>query len=141
MMQPQADGRTYACQYCGTRVQVAIDASQLAAGMAFDAGNLEASMAQLARMLLQAVPQRARAQFQQQWLMMLEVDLDKDKFIAVREGQQLVTRHQKIVRGVALKNATLTPDQWLAGLTRALARIANDDAKAAWVLGQISPRR
>jgi hypothetical protein len=141
MMQPEADGRTYACPYCGTRVQVAIDATQLAAGMAFDARNLEASLAHLAQMLQQAVPERTRAQFHQQWLMMLEVDLDKDKFIAVREGQQLVTRHQKIVRGVALKNATLAPDAWIEGLMRALARIANDNAKAAWVLGQMGQRR
>lgn len=141
MMQPQADGRTYACPFCGTRVQVAIEAQQIAAGMTLDLGNLEASLAKVAQLLQQAVPARARAQFQGQWLMRLEVDLDKDKFSVVREGQQLVTRHMKAVRGVALKNAVLTPDRWMAALTRALARIANDNAQAAWVLGQIGGRR
>jgi len=140
-MQPQADGRTYACAFCGTRVQVAIDASQIAAGMGFDTRNVEASMAHMARCLQQAVPDKVRVQWQGQWLMYLEVDLGNDKFFAQREGQLLSTRHQKIVRGVALKNATLTPDRWHAALTKALARIANDNAQAAWVLGQIGGKR
>jgi hypothetical protein len=106
-----------------------------------DLRNLEASLAHVARLMQQAVPDRARVQWQGQWLMCLEVDLDKDKFTAVREGQQLVTRHTKTVRGVALKNATLPPDRWFAALTKALARIANDNAQAAWVLGQIGGRR
>lgn len=139
-MDPQSDGRTYLCVYCGTRIQVAIDASQLAAGMGFDARNVEASLARVAQALAWGMPDRARAQFQGAWLMQLEVELGNDKFIVVREGRQLVTRYQKIVRGVALKNATLAPDEWFENLTRAVAREANQNARAAAVLGQIGGR-
>ena len=36
MMMPEPDGRTYACTYCRTHVQVAIDGQQIAAGMRLD---------------------------------------------------------------------------------------------------------
>lgn len=137
MMEPQADGRTHVCPYCRTTLQAAIDASQLAAGIQLDLQNLEASLAKAAQTLCQAVPDQARAQWQDQWLMLLEVELGKDKFIAVREGRQLLLRHQKIVRGVALKTTTLAADQWWKTLMAALAASANENARAAQALQQL----
>jgi hypothetical protein len=137
VMKPGADGRTYTCAYCRSTVQVAIDAGQLAAGMAFDAANLEVSMTRLAQTLLQGLADHTRVQFTGQWVHRLEVDLGSDRFIAAREGRELVTRHQKMVRGVAIKNAPIPIDRWFEALTQAIAREANLDAKAAWVLGQM----
>ena len=141
MMLPQADGRTYACQFCGTRMQVAIDAQQIAAGMAFDHSNIEASMARLAWALAQGFPQQTQVQWEGQWLMHLDVSLDNDRFIVQREAQKLVARYQRVVRGIALKNAPLAYDRWFEQLTQALARTANSNARAAWVLGQIGGSR
>jgi hypothetical protein len=137
VMTPGADGRTYTCAYCRSTVQVAIDAGQLAAGMAFDATNVETSMAHLAQTLMQGLAEHTRVQYTGQWVHKLEVDLGSDRFVAAREGRDLVTRHQKMVRGVAIKNAPIPIDRWFETLTQAIAREANANAKAAWVLGQM----
>ena len=50
-MTPQADGRTYACTFCRTQVQVAVEGHQIAAGMRLDLANVDAFLAQLAHTL------------------------------------------------------------------------------------------
>lgn len=137
MMSPEADGRTYACAFCRTRVQVEIDASQIAAGMRLDLSNADALLAQLANTLSQGFSEHTRIHAQGTWVHGLEVDTSPDVFVLKREGQRLVAQHRRVVRGIALRTETLALDRWVHLLTEALARLANSNARAAWVLAQL----
>lgn len=141
MMTPAWDGRTYSCPYCRTQMQVAISGEQIAAGMALDLANVDAFLGKLAATLWQGYAEHTRIQAQGQWVQSIEVDLDPDVFMVHREGQHAVAQHKKVVRGVALRTKQLALDIWLEQLTEALARHANTNARAAWVLAQLGGRR
>jgi hypothetical protein len=137
MMAPQPDGRTYACGYCRTQVQVAIDGRQIAAGMALDLSSVEVFLAQLANTLSQGFAEHTRIEANGRDVIAVEIDLDPDHFTARRHGREVVAEHKKVVRGVALRTHALPLDRWVEQLTEALARHANTNARAAWVLGRL----
>lgn len=137
MMTPEADGRTYGCTYCRTKVQVAIDGQQIAAGMRLDLSNVDAFLHQLARTLQTGFAESARIHADQHMVHAIEVTLDPDVFLVAREAGRVVMRHKKLVRGIALRTETLAADRWVKLLTDALARHANTNARAAWVLAQM----
>jgi hypothetical protein len=139
-MTPQPDGRTYACQYCNARVQVAIEAEQIAAGMRLDLSNAETLLAQLAQMLTHGFAAQTRVNGQGGRVFAVEVTLEKDAFVVQREANGVVARHKKVVRGVALKNSEVPIDRWLELLTTALAKHANQSAQASHVLAQLTGR-
>jgi hypothetical protein len=142
MMTPQWDGRVYQCPFCKTQMQVAIGADQIAAGMAIDLANVDAFLGKLAAALQQGFAERARIRAEGAHVLAIEIDLDQDRFIVERKGQEAVARHKKMVRGIALRTKTLTLDVWFSQLTTALATHANANARAAWVLGQLGhPQR
>jgi hypothetical protein len=142
MMSPEADGRTYHCTYCRTRVQVAIDGSQIAAGMALDLSNVDAFLTSLAQTLHHGFSESARIQAAPNgFVHAIEINLDPDVFMVHREGPRVVMRYKKLVRGIALKTETLQPDRWVKLLTDALARHANQNARAAWVLAQLGGKK
>lgn len=141
LMVPQADGRTYYCNYCRTQVQVAIDGQQIAAGMRLDLGNIDAFLAQLARTLHTGYPESARILGSATMIQSIEVTLDPDVFMVHRESGRVVFRYKKLVRGIALRTETFAPDQWVERLTDALARHANNNARAAWVLAQMGGKK
>ncbi len=140
-MQPEADGRTFACRYCGSRIQVAIDADQIARGMAVDLSNLEEFVQKLASALGQGFAEHSQIRAQGQVVHAIELRLEPDHFALEREGSAFVARHKKIVRGIALRTATLPLDLWFQKLTEALARHANQSSRAAWVLSQLTGQR
>ena len=137
MMNPQPDGRTYACAYCGTRVQVAVEGAQIAAGMRLDLANMEAFLSQLANTLYAGYSERTKIQAEGSVVHVIEVDLDADVFVARREGHRVVVQHKRVVRGIALRTQTLELEAWVEMLTAALANEANTSARAAWVLAQL----
>jgi hypothetical protein len=137
MMTPEADGRTYACGFCHTRVQVAVDGAQIAAGMRLDLSNAEALLAHLANVLTQGWGEHTRVQAQGNYVHALEIDTEPDLFVLKREGHRLVAQRKKVVRGIALRTETLALDAWVPALCDALARLANANARAAWVLAQL----
>lgn len=137
MMVPQWDGRVYSCTYCRTQLQVAIGADQIAAGMQMDFSNVDAFLGRLAWTLKQGFFEHARIQESGGWVTSIEVWLEPDQFIVRREGRQAVAEHKKVVRGVALRTRKLPLDEWHGLLCEALARVANENARAAWVLKQI----
>jgi hypothetical protein len=141
MMVPQWDGRVHACPFCRTQVQVAISGDQLAAGMALDLANVDAFLGRLAQTLWQGFSEHTRIDAQGPMVMGIEVHLEPDVFMVRREGQHAVAQHRKVVRGIALKTATLPLDRWVELLMDALAQHANQNARAAWVLGQLGGRR
>jgi hypothetical protein len=141
MMTPAWDGRVYSCPFCRTQMQVAISGEQIAAGMALDLANVDAFLGKLAQTLWQGYAEHTRIQAQGQWVQSIEVDLDHDVFMVHREGQHAVAQHKKVVRGVALRTKQLALDIWLEQLTEALARHANTNARAAWVLAQLGGKR
>jgi len=141
MMQPQWDGRVYSCPYCKTQQQVAIGADQIAAGMALDLANIDAFFAKLASTLHQGFHEHTKIQANGTYVMSIEIDLTPEHFVARREGSQVVAQHKKVVRGIALKTQTLALDRWVEKLTHALASHANQNARAAWVLGQLGGKR
>ncbi len=141
MMVPQWDGRVHACPYCRTQVQVAIGADQLAAGMAVDLSDVDAFLARLAWALTQGFFEHARVQASGNYVTGIEVWLEPDQFIIRRQGREAIAEHKKVVRGVALRTRRLALDEWYAQLTESLARFANDNARAAWVLKQIGGGR
>ena len=145
MTEPTPDGRQYVCRYCGTRMQVGIDAAQLAQGFALDLSNIDAFMARLAGVLSQGFGENTRIEAQGwgggQVVHAIEINLEPSVFSIRREGQHAVGQHKKVVRGIALKTQTLPLDQWLKMLLDGLAAHANANARAAWVLGQLGGKR
>ena len=141
MMTPQADGRTYACNFCKTQLQVAVEGHQIAAGMRLDLGNVDAFLSQLAHTLATGFAESARIQADAHTVYSIEVSLEPDVFLVHREGPRVVTRHKKMVRGIALRTETLAMDRWVQLLTEALARHANTNARAAWVLANLGGGR
>jgi hypothetical protein len=139
-MTPQADGRTYLCHYCGARIQAAIDGQQIAAGMKLDLANAETFLNELGAMLTQGFASKTRVDTQGGRVMGIEVLLDPDHFLATREGGGVVAKHKRVVRGIALKTATIPLGQWMEHLTASLARHANDSASATTVLAQLKGR-
>ncbi len=139
-MQPGADGRVYKCAYCGTLAQVAVGADQVAAGMALDLQNVDSLLAQLARMLEQAVPQQVRVSSSGAQVHAIEVMLEPDGFLLRREGQHVLSQHKKVVRGVALKTKDLPLEQWVELLAQALARQANVNAHAGQIAAMLARR-
>jgi hypothetical protein len=139
-MQPGADGRVYKCGYCGTQAQVAVGADQVAAGMALDLSNVDALLAQLARMLQQVVPQEVRVSSMGAHVHSIELMLEPDGFLLRREGQHVVSQHKKVVRGVALKSKDVPLQQWIELLSQALSRHANVNAQAGQLAAQLLKR-
>jgi hypothetical protein len=139
-MVPQPDGRTYACQYCNARVQVAIEAEQIAAGLRLDFTNAAALLAQLAGMLTSGFAAQTRIEGHGAEVHLIEVTLEKDVFVAQRESHGVTAKHKKVVRGVALKTKACEIDEWVDLLTQALAKHANSSARATEVLAQLSGR-
>jgi hypothetical protein len=138
MMAPDPDGRTYGCRYCQTRVQVAVDARQIAEGMRLDLANMEGFLARLANTMSQGFGEHTRIRAEGRVVHAIEIEVDADHFSVHREGAHLVAQHKKVVRGIALRTNALPLDRWVEQLCDALARHANTDARAAWVLGRIS---
>lgn len=137
VMTPGADGRTYACKYCEAEQQVAIDAEQIAAGLRLDTSSAAAFLDQLATVLAASFADRTRVQRDGDRVMLFELDLDKDRFVAKHEGRGVVTQHKRMVRGVALKTVTHPVDVWVGLLAKALAAHANTSAQAVQILAQI----
>jgi hypothetical protein len=140
-MAPQPDGRTYGCAYCGARVQIAVGAEQIAAGLAIDLSNVDAFLGRLAQVLWQGWAEHTRIQASGQVVHEIEIDLAPDVFHAKREGHRATLQHKRVVRGIALRTETLPVDRWYQTLTAALARHANENARAAWVLAQLGGGR
>ena len=140
-MTPGADGRVYACAYCQTKTQVAVGAEQLAAGLALDLANTDAFLAKLAQTLTQGLGERTTVEGKADKPKSIEIDLAPDVFLAKRDGKKVLAQHKKVVRGVALKTETLPLDRWVTLLTEALARHTNENARASWVLAEITGRR
>ena len=138
MMTPQPDGRTYACAYCQTRVQVAIDGQQIAAGMHLDLANAAAFLHQLANTLAQGFAEQSKIDAQGGHVMSIEVTLEPHLFVAKRQGSSVIAQHKRISRGIALKTVTLPLDKWVDMLTESLAKHANTNARAGWVLQQLT---
>ncbi len=138
MVAPPADGRMYVCTYCQGKMLVAIDGHQIAQGMRLDFANMENFLAQLANTLHSGFSERTKIQAQGTVVHVIEIDLEGDVFVAKREGGSVVAQHKKVVRGIALKTTTLTLDKWVAQLTESLARYANTNARAAWVVAQLT---
>ncbi len=136
-MTPEPDGRTYACPYCRTKAQVAIGADQIAAGMALDLQDMEKFLAHLANTMSQGFAEKTKIQAHGPMVISIEIDLEPEVFLAKRDGQRVLAQHKRVVRGIALKTSTLPLDRWVEQLTVALARHANENARAAWVLAQL----
>jgi hypothetical protein len=138
MMSPEADGRTYACRYCGTTVIVAVDGQQIAAGMRLYLSNIDAFLGQLASTLHAGYAECTRIQATGQHVHAIDVTVEPDGFSVRREGAGVVALHKKMVRGIALKSKPVPLDEWVTLLTTALARQASSNARAAWVLARLT---
>ncbi len=138
-MAPGADGRTYQCPFCGSRLQAAIGSDQLAAGLKLDLGNVDGFVLELARSLHGHLGERTRLELVSGRVMRFELHFEKDAFVVAREGHGMVTQHKKLVRGVALKTTAHPVDRWVELLVRALATFANENARVAQVLTQLNP--
>jgi hypothetical protein len=136
-MEPQADGRTLACPFCGAQVQVAVDGGQVAAGLHLDLSNAGAFLAQLAQDLHPHFGERSRLEMSSGRVVLFELNLDPDLFVARHEPQGIVAQHRKMVRGIALKTATHPLDRWVTLLSKSLALHANENARVAQVLARI----
>jgi hypothetical protein len=137
LTKPSPDARIQACEYCGTEFRVGIDSQQLAEGLRLDLSDVESFLYRLAHSLHHGFTGRSRLEVVGQRLELFELNLDPELFVARREPQGLVAQHRKMVRGIALKTATLPVDRWVEMLTRSLAAHANENARVAQVLAQL----
>jgi hypothetical protein len=137
IMKPDANGRLYACNYCGAQVQAAIDASQIAAGLTLDLTNAEAFLHGLAAALHGHLGERTKLRGLGTRVDHFEINLDPDLFVVKREEYGIVAQYKKLVRGVALKTATHPLDRWVELLTKSLAAFANENARVAQVLATL----
>jgi len=133
-MIPAEDGRTFGCKYCGSQIQVAVDAEQLAAGMKLDLSNVAAFLHRLAHTMESAFASQTKVQRHGADVTLIEIDLGADQFIARREGHGVVAQHKRVVRGIALKTATHPLDHWATMLHAALAAHANENTRATAAL-------
>jgi hypothetical protein len=141
MMAPDDLGRTYSCRYCSTRVQVGIAGAQIAAGMQLDLANVDNFLSHLANTLSQGFAEHTRIEANGRYVIAIEVNIEPDLFSARREGERVAAQHKRVVRGIALKTSTLQLDLWVEKLTDSLARHANSNARAAWVLSRLGGGR
>ncbi len=139
-MDPGAEGRLYACKYCGAAVRVAVDAAQIAAGMRLDLSNTAAFLHRLAHTLETAVADRTRIDRSGVEVIAIELDLAPDVFLARRDGHAVLAQHKRMVRGIALKTATHPLDRWVEMVTAALAAHANENARATAALSSFFAR-
>ena len=139
-MVPGADGRTWSCQYCDAQALVAVDAQQIAEGLALDLSNVDGFLAQLADVLHSTLPEHTKVNRQGTYVHALEVAFVSDVFVAKRDAQGVVTQQRKLVRGVALKTSTHPIDRWYENLTRALAHLSNENARATAALSKLGRR-
>src|SRR5439155_11007440 len=86
MMTPGADGRTYTCAYCGTKVLVAVDGQQIAAGMRLDLSNIDAFLGQLASTLHAGYSECTRIHANGTHVHAIEITVEPDGFSVHREG-------------------------------------------------------
>jgi hypothetical protein len=108
--------------------------------MALDLSNLELFLGQLAQAVSEGFAEHARVERHGTSVISVEINLDSDVFRVHRDGQRFVAQHRRIVRGITLKTNTLVLDRWVEQLTLALARHANENARAAWLLNQLNGR-
>jgi hypothetical protein len=92
-------------------------------------------------MLTTGFAQQTRVDTQDGVVVAIEVAVDPDVFLANREASGVVARHKKVVRGIALKTATVPLERWVELLTAALAKHANQSASAANALAQLTLTR
>ena len=138
MMKPLGDGRTYRCDFCRTQVVVAVEGHQIAAGMRLDLTNIDQFLGQLANTLHAGYAECTRIQAVGPTVHAIEVTIEPDGYAIRRDGSGVVAQYKKLVRGIALKTQTLPVDQWVDMLTKSLARQAQSNARAAWVLAQLT---
>ena len=136
-MAPQDDGRTFACLHCSAKAQVAIDSEQIATGMRLDLADMEAFLVQLADALNHGFPDRTKIYRTGAVISAIELDLDKDLFVARRDAHGVVGVHKRMVRGVALKTTPHPLDRWVELLTKAIAAHVNTNARVAQVLARL----
>jgi hypothetical protein len=138
VMVPGADGRTYACEYCRAKQQVAVDSQQIADGLRLDMANVDDFLHRLAHELHATMGPRTKLRLDGgQALEHFEINLDPDLYVARREASGLVTQHKKLVRGIALKTKAHPLDQWVQLLAQSLAAHANENARVALVISQL----
>jgi hypothetical protein len=135
------EGLSYGCKYCGAEVQVAVGAEQIAAGMKLDLSNASAFLSRLAHMLETAVSERTKIQRHGVDVVVIELDLAPDLFIAKREGHSVLAQHKRMVRGIALKTATHPLDRWVEMVTTALAAHVSENARATAALSALFANR
>jgi hypothetical protein len=102
---------------------------------------MDVFLGQLANALSQGFAEHSKISANGNYVISIEVNLEPDVYMVQREGRSVVARHKRIVRGIALKTSTLPLDRWVDMLTESLAEHANVNARAAWVLGQITGGR
>jgi hypothetical protein len=137
MMTPNTDGRTLSCPFCNAKLQVAVGADQIAKGLQLDRTNIDAFVWELSHALHDGMKERAKLQLEGKHVLLFELDLGNDFFIVLRESGSVITRHKKMVRGIALKTTTHPVDRWVELLSKALAAFANENARVAQVLSQL----
>lgn len=140
MMTPLTDGRTLKCPYCEAKVQVAIGTDQLAAGLKLDLEDTENFVHQLASALHTHLGQRTKVKHDGARVVHFELNLDPHLFVAKVDTTGVVAQYKKLVRGIALKTQHHPLDAWVRMLVEALAAHANENARVAQVLAQLSPK-
>mgnify|MGYP001553264214 CR=1 FL=1 len=138
VMKPRAeDGRVTECEFCGAQIQATVTPDQIAAGLRLDVNDMQSFLQKLADGLHVHMEDRTRLVREGAHIVLFEINLDPDMFVARKEGVVVVGQYKKLVRGVALKTVTHPLDRWVSMLYQGLAKHANENARVAHALSKI----
>lgn len=133
----ETDGRVTQCDFCGAQIQAVITPDQVAKGLQLDAGDMNSFLGKLVDGLHEHMQDRTRVVREGTAIVLFEINLDPDMFVARKEGVVVVGQYKKLIRGVALKTVTHPLDRWVTMLYEGLAKHANENSRVAHALSKI----
>jgi hypothetical protein len=112
---------------------MAVDPRALAAGIAVDAGTLNAGFEGLLTIFQQTLPTQVTVTtsgFLVKKVSAFEVTLDEFGFRLNREGSKLIAQRVATVGGIRLKTETMPLETWIRALAEKLADMASESEAA-----------
>ena len=132
-MTASRDGRTIACQYCGSSSSVTVDPRALAASIAVDSKAVHAGFDRLLATFRETLPDETTVYESGVFVKKphaFDVALGEHTFRLTRNGAKLVAQRITTVRGIILKTETLSLQEWITQLAETLSQMASASAAA-----------
>jgi len=142
-LQTSADGRELSCAYCGVSERRAVDPARLFSALRAEAGSAEELLQGLARRLAEAFPDLSRLEWSGGFLsakrvVAFELTTAEARFRLCKAPHGVQAERAEVVRGIAVKTATLPVDEWLGALSASLSSHAAENSRALEALQRLT---